>query len=77
MKVGYIVGLYLEKKLSELGVNGLKKHLANIIGANLAAVVVQKLVTAGTAKAVAALGAKVGMLSGPAGAAIGFIAGAT
>ena len=40
MKVGYIVGLYLDKMLSELGVARLKKHLANIIGSSLAGLVV-------------------------------------
>ena len=77
MKIGYIVGLYLEQKLSDLGVAGLKRHLANLIGSSLAGLVVQTLVTKGTSKAVAALGTKLGTLAGPAGTVIGFIAGAS
>ncbi|WP_130868787.1 MULTISPECIES: hypothetical protein [Eubacteriales] len=77
MKVGYIVGLYLDKMLSDLGAAGLKKHLGNLIGGTLASLVVETLVKKGTAKAVAALGTKVGALAGPAGAVIGVIAGAS
>lgn len=75
MKGGYLIGQWLEKQLKKRGVNGMKRHLANIIGSGLAGTVTDYVVRGMTTKAVSLLGGKIGALAGPIGIGVGVLAG--
>lgn len=75
MNTGYLVGLWLDRELRRRGINGLKRHLALMIGGGLAGTVVTALLSGGKQRAIAYLGAKIGLLAGPAGAVVGTVAG--
>jgi len=76
MNVGYIVGIYLDKLLKRMGARGMERHIAGWLGPALAGLVVEVLVKYGVKRALQALGGKIGLLAGPAGAVIGWIIGA-
>ena len=75
MKGGYLIGNWLESQLRKRGVNGMKRHLTNIIGGGLAGTVTDLVVKGAVSKAVSLLGGKIGALAGPIGVAAGVLAG--
>ena len=75
MKGGYLIGNWLQSQLRKRGVNGMKRHLANIVGGGLAGTVTDLVVKGAVTKAVAMLGGKLGALAGPIGVGAGVLAG--